>query len=125
MRWVMSALHLLMMALFGLSAAVQYNDPDPLLWMVIYTGAALLSLQAAARQHRLNIAWAWGVGCLAASAWLFQTQRAQFAPSVDNEVFRELGGLLIISLWMAVIVAQNAVMVRRMRADQTAPVGEQ
>lgn len=30
--------------LFSISAVLQYNDPDPLVWIIIYTSAALVTL---------------------------------------------------------------------------------
>lgn len=41
--------------LFLLSAILQYNDPDPLLWMAIYSFGALLSLLAALGKD--NLIW--------------------------------------------------------------------
>ncbi|RYZ21929.1 MAG: hypothetical protein EOO16_11075 [Chitinophagaceae bacterium] len=43
----MRALNYLFMVLFILSAALQYNDPDPYLWMPIYLFGAFLCYQAA------------------------------------------------------------------------------
>jgi hypothetical protein len=37
---VLSACNWLMAALFGLSAVLQYNDPDPLSWIALYAAAA-------------------------------------------------------------------------------------
>ena len=115
MRWVMCGLHLIMAVLFGLSAAVQVNDPDPALWILIYVGAGLLCLQAAARRQWLNLAWAWGVGSLVTGVWMFQSQRPSFAMHVDNELFRELGGLMIICVWMGVVVIESAFLARAQR----------
>ena len=36
--------NLLMLLAFGLSVAVQYNDPDPWLWMLFYLLATLACL---------------------------------------------------------------------------------
>ena len=38
----MKVLNILFIVLFVLSAALQYNDPDPLIWMPIYLYGALL-----------------------------------------------------------------------------------
>lgn len=39
MRW----LHLVFALLFALSAVLQYNDPDPLPWILVWGGAALVA----------------------------------------------------------------------------------
>lgn len=38
------AIHITIAILFVLFAAVQYNDPDPLLWMLIYGAVALIAV---------------------------------------------------------------------------------
>jgi hypothetical protein len=40
------ALHLVFAGLFAVSAALQYNDPDPLGWALLYLAAAILAAGA-------------------------------------------------------------------------------
>ena len=112
MRHVWTVLHVLMAVLFLLSAAVQYNDPDPTLWITIYTGAALLCLQAAARLLLVPIAWAWCLGSLAVGIWAVATGLDELVLSMDNELARELGGLVITATWMGVVASQDAALRR-------------
>ncbi|WP_224490123.1 transmembrane 220 family protein [Robertkochia flava] len=42
--YVLKALAVLFAILFIISAGLQYNDPDPVLWYVVYGIAALISL---------------------------------------------------------------------------------
>ncbi|MBC6490615.1 transmembrane 220 family protein [Flavihumibacter stibioxidans] len=42
----MKIFNAVMIGVFVLSAALQYNDPDPLVWMAIYLFGALLCVQA-------------------------------------------------------------------------------
>lgn len=37
-------IHLTLAVLFGLFAVVQYNDPDPFIWIMIYGSVALIAL---------------------------------------------------------------------------------
>ncbi|MFT6865922.1 MAG: hypothetical protein ACJA08_000748 [Cyclobacteriaceae bacterium] len=37
-------IHIILAILFFLFAAVQYNDPDPLLWMLIYGSVAMIAM---------------------------------------------------------------------------------
>ncbi|MEL6179616.1 MAG: transmembrane 220 family protein [Myxococcota bacterium] len=117
---ILSGLHLLMAALFVLSAAVQYNDPDPSLWITIYTGAALLSLQAASRRLVFPVAWAWCLGAIAVAIWLVFTQIGALSMDLDNEVFRELGGLAITAFWMGVVAMQDSAQRRHQAALEAA-----
>lgn len=99
--------------LFLFGAAVQYNDPDPLRWMLLYLAAAVACLLAAANRSVWQLAAVTG---LVALAWA-----ATLAPGVLGDVRigelvgawemknervergREMGGLLIVFAWMAVL----------------------
>jgi uncharacterized membrane protein (DUF485 family) len=101
--WVMTALYLF-------SAALQYNDPDPLRWIAIYTaaavGAAFLPLRRWAIPFSLVVAvaalvWAavltpeiWGrVGFT--DLWRKMSEKGGAV-----EVEREIGGLVIVVGWL-------------------------
>ncbi len=120
---LLSAWNWLMAALFGLSAVLQYNDPDPLSWIAIYAAAAACVLWAL---RRATWPLAAPVAVIAA-VWA-----ALLSPDVLGhirvsdlflrmsekggrvEVGRELGGLLIVLAWMVVLqVAER----RRRRAQ--------
>ena len=77
-------------ALFVFSAAVQYNDPDPVQWMVVYGAAALLcALRAGGRPARAP----WPVTLAVASAAWFVLVLAAGVP--DSESMSALpGGVL-------------------------------
>ena len=110
-----------MAAAFLLSTLVQYNDPDPFRWMAFYGAACVACVLAAARPQSL----AWRVPAvigLVAAAWA-----ATIAPRVIGRVAlpqlfaswemksplveeaREMGGLLIVAAWMAVLVVARRV----------------
>jgi hypothetical protein len=111
-----------MLVLFVAAAGLQYNDPDPLVWMAIYgLAATACGLYAA---HRLAWSFAASVS-VAALVWA-----ATFAPRVlgtalpgdlvrsmeaetpQIEESREALGLLIVAAWM------TALAVRARRAQQ-------
>lgn len=103
----------LLLLAFVLGALVQYNDPDPLAWIVIYSAASACCL--------LHLS-GWPVGkaaltvALAGLGWaLFLLPRISGETSL-SEIFasitmrtqaveeaREIGGLLLISGWMLVL----------------------
>jgi branched-subunit amino acid transport protein len=116
-----------MCALFVLSVAVQYNDPDPELWMPIYgLAAALAGLGAAGRLPlRANAAALvvylalfalWAPTLVGARHQAFESWRMQ-AP--EDEEPREAGGLALCALWSAV----QTLTARRLRSARAAPAG--
>ncbi len=113
----MKTLNYLMTACFLFSVAVQYNDPDPLLWMVIYgLAAAACVLAILDRGSRVFPA---AVG-LVALVWALTLVpgvlgRVGFSELFEAfemkdarvEVAREMGGLLIVAVWMAVLTVRQ------------------
>ena len=110
-------------ALFTLGAAVQWNDPDPLPWMVTYGFAA--GLAAAAAYERL---WprVTALFALGMALWLFA-----LAPSLmgappeaftsfrmqdrSHEEPREAGGLALLAIWNAFLAHRGRMATRRRR----------
>jgi hypothetical protein len=89
-----------MLIVFAASCAVQYNDPDPGLWIVAYGVAGVFTAFAlAGRLTPLTIpagliylAWAmYNMPHVPSSEWL------------TTETSRESGGLMISAIWMAVL----------------------
>lgn len=121
----------LMAALFLFAVVVQYNDPDPAAWMLIYGAACAAATLAAVRgvspfalsalAGLIALAWA---GFLAAGgarsldlyAHMFDAWEMK---SVPVEEARETSGLLIVSAWMAVLAVHA---LRRRRSGN--PVNE-
>lgn len=118
----MSAFRLLaalMCGVFLLSAAVQWNDPDPWLWMPLYgLAAALAALGAAGRLPLWPNAAAlvlflgffafWAPSLLGARRDAFAHWRMQ---SSADEAAREAGGLALCAAWSTV----QTVLARRAR----------
>jgi len=111
----------LMTLLLLYAVAVQYNDPDPIRWMVIYGVAAVLCGVAASgrRLPRATII----VPAVIAAAWAAWTASVvygggplnQMFPGepgtgyviVDTEEGREMGGLIIVTLTLLLLAAFN------------------
>lgn len=109
----LTILNYLMLIAFLLSVIVQYNDPDPILWMVIYGIATVICLLAAL--GRLN----WGIPAVMALATLggalflaprvigkvafWEIFESMQMKTIAVEYAREMGGLLIIAVWMVVL----------------------
>lgn len=108
-RWFMFS-SLLMGALFLVSFGLQYNDPDPLQWMLVYGAAAAVSFLAPWRPIARRLALTVFV---VASAWFFWLlpeivgviSFSDLFLKMDEiggavEVGREAGGLAIVVAWM-------------------------
>lgn len=99
-----------MIGIFLLSALVQYNDPDPLLWIIIYGIAALVSYLAFSPRldkrlplYLAILAFGWAAFHLP-DVWgkvtigeIFQSIEMK---TIAVEKAREMGGLAIIASWM-------------------------
>lgn len=106
----MRILSAIMTLLFIACIAVQYNDPDPLIWMLLYAVPLGLTLLSLGGRH---LVWLAALGALAYGAaglcWA-----PPYAPGyLDNEEAREAGGLLLSGLWMTVLVARATLPGRR------------
>ena len=108
----------LMAMLFLIAAALQYNDPDPLRWMAIYGCAAVACLLALAGRLPRPVPAAIGLAGLTWAATLapgvvgrvsigelFESYAMKSAPV---EEAREMGGLLVVTAWMAVLALVGA-----------------
>ena len=106
----------LLLLAFLFSVIVQYNDPDPVRWMLMYGAAALACVLAFLRRER----W-WSVAPVGVVALLWALSltpgvvgRVPFlqmfsAWEMQNEgveLSREMYGLLIIFVWMTVLAAR-------------------
>ena len=108
----MTVLNTLFLAAYLLSALVQFNDPDAGRWIAIYLAAALMCVAA----YRDSVARPLAVVLLFISlAWmafllpgLGSVPLADIVESVSMkteavEEAREIGGLLFIAAWSAVL----------------------
>lgn len=107
MRWLDG----LMTAVFVLAIAVQYNDPDPLYWMLLYTPAALLSALALAGRFRprpsLLACAVYVVLAAYASPALRDARLESFNSftmhSAADEAVREAAGIWLCAIWTGVL----------------------
>ncbi len=109
---------------FALSAAVQYNDPDPVGWMLVYGAAALACLTFG--RLRADV-WLTALVLAASAAWAAvwlpravatpgfgSVLRSMQSPNDGVEMTRELFGLVLVSGWMGVLLWRE----RRERASR-------
>ena len=119
-------LNFIMAATFIFSVAVQYNDPDPIQWMAIYGSAAVACILSLGGKP----SWKFSAAVAAAAfIWACFIAPGVFSrpfpttmvdsfhmTDVADEEARELGGLLIIALWMAVLAVSAG---RKTTSDQS------
>lgn len=107
-------------AIFALGAVVQFNDPDPVVWILGYGIAAGFSLAGAfGRPHRLAncvAAIVFGLWFLSLAASLSGAPQEAFTSfqmqAVSHEEPREAVGLALLSAWSVAL----AVWAGRMKA---------
>jgi len=88
--------------LFLYAAVVQYNDPDPFLWIAIYVGVAGLSAAGIFERYWPVPSAVLATLCLAGSAYLaFRVLGKQSL--IDSEEGREMLGLLIVGIWSGIL----------------------
>lgn len=121
----MKILSAAMAMLFIAWAAFQYNDPDPFLWILVYGLAALASILFLV--NRLPFALPLGfavIGFIWAMVLLSQAEYMELSAAIElcneemasmpsicswipqkimSEKWREMGGLVFISSWMAIL----------------------
>lgn len=105
----------LMAALFGLAAVLQYNDPDPLRWIALYGAAAAICIGHILGRRVWPLAAALAaIATLAAIALLPEVLGYIGVADLFNrmeekggrvEIGREIGGLVLVAVWMAVLAA--------------------
>ena len=114
MSKLVSVANVVMFFVFLSFVAVQYNDPDPYLWMPMY-GAAALScwLRWKARPYKLLAAITALVALVWAGFWAPDVLgKVDFVDmfsswhmiTIHVEEEREMYGLLIVAVWMAVLL---------------------
>jgi hypothetical protein len=98
--------------LFAVAAALQLNDPDPVGWFAIYAAAAVVSALAAARRlwwpsaavvGAVALIWGASFAPRVISGGMLRDLAAAMGPTTGAEEARELLGLAIVVLWMAVL----------------------
>src|SRR5215510_4869999 len=111
---MMKILNILMTMVFLFSVIVQYNDPDPLVWMAIYGIAGAACVLEILKRGK----WIFPAAiCLVSLVWAISLawtgwDHVSFGELVSGpyrmkderiEIAREVVGLLIVALWMAIL----------------------
>lgn len=109
--------NLVMLVVYLMSVAVQYNDPDPLIWTLIY-GLAAFSCYLA---HTNRLKW-WMSAQIAGISLIwgailtpkffgkvgfFDLFESFTMKTIMVEYAREMGGLMIIAAWMIVLTIRT------------------
>ena len=117
-----------MLALFLLAAAVQYNDPDPFPWVLVYAGAAAACAMAFDGSRRWQVpaalaatALVWALALAARIGGNLLPEGVFASASMigpDVETAREAGGLLLVAAWSAFLAVLQRNAVRRVAAGR-------
>ena len=117
------AANAVMLLLFVASALLQLNDPDPVAWTAIYSAAAVMcGLELTGRLRATYpmllaltaFAWAATIAPRVLGKVPFRDMFAEFEMhDLGVEESREMYGLLIVAVWMAVLALVARRRVRR------------
>jgi hypothetical protein len=121
----------MMLLAFAFSVIVQINDPDPFVWMAIYSAAGLVCAFEIKRRARWWIATLVGVVAL---VWAFTIAPRVIGSVPFTDMFgafemsnagieesREMYGLLIIAGWMTVVAVRSALRMKRAEHHRGVP----
>ena len=113
----MKTLNLVFLFAFVLSALVQFNDPDPLRWIVIYSAMAIICTLYYFNQMHWYVAAApalislvWIASLLPALNQGVPWREVLGSLAMQNdtvEEVREIGGLLLVLLWAGVLLKRS------------------
>lgn len=101
-----------MAVFFALSAYVQINDPDPILWMLIYgIPCALCCSLVVSSSLQDNIVWKWTaiIHLVTCIFGILYSLKALLKGQIDSknplnyEEGREIAGLFIVVLWLGIL----------------------
>ncbi|MGH7506645.1 MAG: transmembrane 220 family protein [Longimicrobiales bacterium] len=121
-----------MAGLFGLSVVVQFNDPDPLRWIVLYGCAVFICSLEARRGAPWQAAAVVALIALIPAALIARGLDAVPVGDLfaewemqDNRVeeTREVGGLLIVAVWMTIVMVVALARARRRRHTRASATG--
>ncbi|MDZ7694483.1 MAG: transmembrane 220 family protein [Balneolaceae bacterium] len=103
-----------MAVLFLFAAGVQFNDPDGIEWILLYGSAAVACLLYATGRYRRFVPVVVLLAALVWAGFIFpaffegesfslRTFSSVRMTNMEYETAREFGGLMVVSIWMAVI----------------------
>ncbi len=116
---VIGTINLMLVLIFCASAALQWNDPDPVLWSLFYALAAAACLAwhfdylpptVAIAIALVCTLWVMALGPQLARVEQWSEVWASFSmQSQSVEAVREAGGLLLVGLWMLLLACSRLV----------------
>lgn len=109
-----SFLSLLMFFFSLVAVALQYNDPDPLIWMPLYALTALWSWMSwAGRQLPTLLVGIFTLGCLLGALYLVKSFLDR-EWSIWQESLNESGGLFLAAVWSAALILRQRIKIKGM-----------
>jgi len=111
MKYLFKVLTILFGILFIVSAALQYNDPDPLIWIIIWGLSGLITLAYAFNRVSFLTPMIAGIAALIGFFYCYPEKFEGFeigAGDIKNiEEAREAFGLLIIAVVMLILALRG------------------
>ncbi len=111
MKILFKAIGFIFALLFFVAAGLQFNDPDSLIWIIIWALAGMLALGFAVDEVPSALLWITGVVALGGFLYCYPEQFEGFEIGEGNiknvEEGREAFGLLIIALILLLFAARK------------------
>lgn len=123
----------LMVVMFSYAIVVQFNDPDTMYWIILYAISLLTTVLALTNVSLGGFYWLVLGIYLASVAWLSPnfsaTSLDAFASvgmdNVQQELVRELWGMVICAIWSIVLVVRDSKLHPIFtKEERTAPIEE-
>ena len=110
---IIRIINYVMVAIFLLCVILQYNDPDALLWMIIYGLSALVCFLFLFAHLNWSFPALMALGTFGAALYLApqvigkvsfaEIFGSMYMKNLTVEKAREMGGLIIIAIWMTIL----------------------
>jgi len=95
----LGGLKFLVVVFFIYAAVIQVNDPDALVWLMLYVSAGTLTLVSMVVHYPPVVTGVLAVVCIGWAAMIFPAAFGE-GMALSHEEPRELFGLAIVSIWM-------------------------
>lgn len=98
-----NVLNIVILLIMASSILVQYNDPDGILWALVYGYGTVMAWNAVRNRYDIPLLV---IGIVASVVGGYLLLPHQFLYWITNEVARETGGLFMTAICLSAILAQ-------------------
>ena len=111
-----TAINVIILLAMLASMGVQYNDPDGIVWAIIYGYAAIMAIAAIRGKYNLSMLIIGLIGYLIGAKILLPPDLDNW---ITNELARESGGLLVSAICLIILIIQAFMAKITLGSDET------